>query len=237
MITDTYHFSMGEQVFHMLFPSSQGVRFDRLWNVSFFMIQYRASFTAGALMREESVRIAEELLRGIPPDLVNPDVLDTNSEQGRQRKTSEILRRFEQTDRSTWSDLPVIPVAQQQVILYYSCMKTYRLLFDFHMDVVLPRWRSLDRELTPYDAQRFLERRADEHPEIDEWTEKTWEKVRQVMLKMLTEARLLQENRLQPVQLPNHFWERFVKVGDLWFLEAVFLNESQRQATVQAVIA
>lgn len=183
-------------------------------------------------MPEESVRIIEAVRAGVPLQEVDPDVLDVNSIRGRKRKTEEIIKRLESADKSIWADLPQRKAAEQNVTLYYCCLKTYRLLFDFHMDVVLPRWRSSDRSLRAYDVQRFLEQRADSHPEIDSWSETTWEKIRQVMLKMLREAGLLQEGRLRALQLPTAFWRRFAKVGDIWFLEALFLNETQRQAVV-----
>ena len=183
-------------------------------------------------MPDESVRVTEAVRSGVPLDEVDPDVLDVNSIRGRRRKTSEITKRLGNADKFVWNDLPDRTPPEQHVVLYYCCLKTYRLLFDFHMDVVLPRWRSSDRSLRPYDVQRFLEERADNHPVIDSWSATTWEKLRQVMLKMLREAGLLKEGRLQPVQLPTAFWARFAKVGGIWFLEALFLNETQRQAVV-----
>ena len=118
-------------------------------------------------MPEESVRIIEAVRAGVPLQEVDPDVLDVNSIRGRKRKTEEIIKRLESADKSIWADLPQRKAAEQNVTLYYCCLKTYRLLFDFHMDVVLPRWRSSDRSLRPYDVQRFLEHRAHSHPEID----------------------------------------------------------------------
>lgn len=198
-------------------------------------MEYSASFTAGALMREESLQVVEEIRRGVPPEAVDPDVLDVNSIRGRRRKTSEVVRRLDSADRTVWEDLPGLSRREQQIVLYYCCLKTYRLIFDFHMDVVLPQWRSLDRSLRPYDAQRYLEGRAGAHPELETWSETTREKVRQVMMKMLVEAGLLDGEQLQPPRLPDVFWKRFVKVGDMWFLEAAFLNKAQRNAVAKAV--
>ena len=198
-------------------------------------MEYSVSFTAGALLREESVQIIEEALRGVDLKEMDPDVLDVNSRRGRNRKTMEITDRLQNADRSVWKDLSDCSVQEQQLTLYYCCLKTYRLLFDFHMDIVLPKWQAFDRSLQPHDARRFLERRADQHPEIDSWSTSTLEKVRQVMLKMLREARLLVEGQLEAPQVSPAFWERFVQVGDVWFLEAAFLNEDARRSIVESV--
>ena len=186
-------------------------------------------------MREASLRVIEEVRRGTALGEVDPDVLDVNSHRGRNRKTMEITDRLQSASRSVWDDLPERSVQEQQLTLYYCSLKTYRLLFDFHMDVVLPKWQSFDRRLRPHYARRFLERRADQHPEIDDWSPTTREKVRQVMLKMLREARLLLEGRLEAPRVSPSFWERFVHVGDVWFLEASFLSEDDRDSIVESV--
>lgn len=198
-------------------------------------MEYSVSFTAGALMREEAAQIISAVQGGTPLEEVDPDVLDINSRRGRNRKTMEIVKRLQSADRSVWDDFSSLSDAEQHVLLYYCCLKTYRLLFDFHMDVVLPKWKSFDRSLRPHDARRFLEQRADRHPEIDQWGDSTWEKIRQVMLKMLREAGFLRDGALQAPQVPRPFWERFVKVGDIWYLEAAFLKERDRSAVLDAV--
>ena len=110
-------------------------------------------------------------------------------------------------------------------------------MFDFHMDVVLPRWQAMDRTLEPHDARRLLERRADVHPEIDKWSESTWEKIRQVLLKMMTEAGLLRDGIIVAPTTESRIWDRFVRVGDLWFLEAALLHERRREAITPDVLS
>ncbi len=198
------------------------------------VMEYSAAFTAGALLHQESVQVIAAVQEHGDLQAADPDVLTANSKRARERKTREVVRRLQQMERSVWRDFLDDSVAEQKMTLYYGVLKTYRLLFDFHMDVVLPRWRSLDRRITPHDARRFLERRADQHPELDTWSPSTWQKVRQVMLKMLSESGLLYENTLQAPALPDAYWHRFVRVGDIWFLEAALLNERTRTAILEA---
>jgi len=198
-------------------------------------MDYTTAFTAGPLMPKRSARIVEEINRGTPPDEIDPSIFDINSWQGQRRKVAEIKRRLENADESVWNDVPELPTPERALVLYYCCLKTYPLLFDFHMEAVLPTWRSADRAFGPHDATRFLEQQAETHPEIDEWGESTWKKVRQVMLQMLREAGFLRDGSLHQVDRPDPFWTRFVKVGDLWFLEAAFLNEAKRRAAAQSL--
>ncbi len=198
-------------------------------------MEYTTAFTAGPLMPKRSARIVEEINRGTLPDEIDPSIFDINSWQGQRRKVAEIKRRLSETDQSVWEDLPELPAPERTLVLYYCCLKTYPLLFDFHMEAVLPTWRSADRSFGPHDATRFLEEQAETHPEIDDWGESTWKKVRQVMLQMLREAGFLRDGSLHQVDRPDQFWTRFVKVGDLWYLEASLLNEAKRRSTAQSV--
>jgi hypothetical protein len=199
------------------------------------MSEYTTAFTAGPLMPEKTAMIVEEGRRGSPLDEVDWELLDSNSWRGRRRKMAEIKRRLEHVPRSVWEDLPDQSIREQTLVLYYCCLKTYRLLFDFHMDVVLPTWRSSDRTIESYDVRRFLEQRADRHTEVDGWSESSWQKVRQVILQMLRESGLLVESRLRKKNPSDGFWNRFVNVGDVWFLEACFLNEEERRRIVETV--
>ena len=193
---------------------------------------YSTTFAAGTLMREDAARIVASL-EGGDLEAIDSDVLDVPSRPGRSRRAREIVRRLEGVPESVWGDLPERSAEEQQAILYYCCMKTYRPIRDFHLDVVVPTWRSLDPALRLHDIRRYFEDRASQHPEIDDWSEGTWSKVQQVLRKMLEEAGLLRDGRLQPVRLPLPFWQRFVRVGDVWFLEAMLLNEAERQSVLQ----
>lgn len=192
-------------------------------------MEYSTTFAAGTLLHEEALRVVAEVEGGTPLAEVDPDVLDVKSRTGRARRLREVVRRLEQTDRRVWEDLLQRTPAEQRVLLYYACLKTYPLVADIHMNVVLPAWRSLTQELYRSDVQRFLDQQAEAHPEIDRWSENTHEKVQQVVRKMLTEVGLLvQEHRLQRLRLPRFFWARFIRAGDVWFLEAMLLDKEER---------
>ena len=198
-------------------------------------MEYSTTFAAGVLLYDETRRVLAEVDSGTPLDEVGPDVLNINSQSGRERRFREVERRLEHIEHNVWDDFLRRSAIEQSVILYYACMKTYPLVVDIHMNVVLPAWRSITQELYGSDIQRFLDEKADTHPEIDDWSDATHDKVQQVVLKMLRDVSLLNGHRLQPVQLARAFWERFVRVGDVWFLEAMFLSKEERSSVVDLV--
>jgi len=196
---------------------------------------YNTTFAAGTLLYNEAGRIIREVDQGKPLDEVDPDVLDVNSRTGRERRLQEVVRRLRNTDRTIWDDFSDRSVTEQRVILYYACMNTYDLVADIHLNAVLPAWRSITQELHRSNIERFLDQQADNHPEVDAWSASTHSKVQQVVRKMLREVGLLQGDKLQRLSLPQSFWTRFVRVGDAWFLEALFLSHEERSAIVDLV--
>lgn len=198
-------------------------------------MEYSTTFAAGTLLHDEASRIIAAAEREGTLSDVDPSVLDINSKSGRERRFREVERRLENIDQNIWSDFQQRSQAEQQVVLYYACMKTYALVADIHMNAVLPAWRSITQELHRADIQRFLDEQVTAHPEIDEWSESTHDKVQQVVRKMLRQVGLLDGDRLQRLQLPRSFWVRFVRAGDVWFLEAMFLSEEERAQVVDLV--
>lgn len=198
---------------------------------------YSTTFAAGTLLHEEVLRVLQVMDPEDTLDDVSPEVLDINSEAGRKRRLTEVKRRLQNVETAIWRDLLDLPPTQQRVVLYYACMKTYALVRDIHMNAVLPAWRSIAQSLTAADIQRVLDAQADSHPEIDTWSMETYDKVQQVIRHMLTEIGMLHGEQLQRVRLPRSFWTRFVRVGDVWFLEAMFLNKDQRTAAIDATRA
>jgi hypothetical protein len=165
---------------------------------------------------------------------VSPEVLDINSAAGRERRFLEVKRRLQNVEQRIWTDLLTLSPAEQRVVLYYACMKTYALVRDIHMNAVLPAWRSIAQSLGAVDIQRVLDTQADSHPEIDDWSPETHDKIQQVVRRMLSEVGLLQGEQLQRIRLPYAFWARFARVGDVWFLEAMLLNKEERAAAINA---
>jgi len=198
-------------------------------------MEYSTTFAAGTLLHDEAVQIIEEVEGGTPLSDVDPDILDINSRSGRERRRHEVVRRLKNIDRTAWEDLLHRSRTEQRAILYYACMKTYPLVADIHMNAVLPAWRSVTQELRRADILRFLDEQSASHPEIDEWSESTRDKVQQVVRKMLREVGLLSGTTLQPLHLSDSFWTRFVRAGDVWFLEAMFLDHAMRKDVIRLV--
>ena len=154
-----------------------------------------------------------------------------NSLNSRDRKVKEIVKRYQSVPVEYWDYYVTLNSNDEKMaFLYFICLKTYNIIRDFHWDVVLNKWRQLDSKLTKHDFTRFLNWSSDKHHEIDEWSETTKAKMAQVALLMMKEVGINKNGKMQKVLLPDTFWEYFIKKGEGWFLEAMFLPKAQRDA-------
>ena len=194
--------------------------------------EYLVSFTAGGLLAEETRSVIPYLndaaILDLPTEIKHPQYLHTNAESARQRVVQELKKRYKATGQLVFDVFKDAGLPQQNILIFYTCMKTYQILFDFMFQTVLEKWLSRNLTLDKLDVQHFLDIQSASHPEIDEWAETTREKIETVMVRMLNEVGLLQGGQLHSVDAPDHFWRSFVDFGDPWFLQAMLLNKEQR---------
>jgi hypothetical protein len=194
--------------------------------------EYLVSFTAGGLLAEETRSVISYLndaaILNLPTEIKHPQYLHTNAESARQRVVQELKKRYRATGQHVFDMFSDASLPQQNILIFYTCMKTYQILFDFMFQTVLEKWLSRNLAIDKLDVQHFLDIQSASHPEIDEWTETTRVKIETVMTRMLNEVGLLQEGLLHSADAPDHFWRFFIDFGDSWYLQAMLLNKEQR---------
>jgi bacteriophage exclusion system BrxA-like protein len=76
------------------------------------------------------------------------------------------------------------------------------LLYDFVQNDLVPRWARGDHALIRADVQRFLDLALPEHPEIDEWSHATREKLAGNVLSILRDYGLLRGKEQKQIVEP-----------------------------------
>jgi len=198
--------------------------------------KYSASFTAGGLLNSETLALLPYLLDDSNVNfsglIKDSSILQINSESARSRITREIQKRYNTVGKEAFELLKSAKEGEQKIILLYICLKTYRLLFDFVFDIVIVKWLKRDIEITSDDSHYFLDIQSTQHTEINDWSDKTINKISSVMIKILKEGELLQNGKLTQLDAPNHFWKQFVGLGEVWFLQACLLNKAKREEII-----
>ena len=168
---------------------------------------YVLSFTAGALLHQESLTVAE--LYGDLGDweAVRSRVLEENLLQVRtlsaaKRVFREISSRLQQLTLAELELLRTGTRQEQGHMLWLAICKRYRFVYNFAVEVVREKVIRFDFDLS-YDAYDvFFNNKAEWHPEVEGVAESTRKKLRQVLFRMMREANLLtQDNQILPAML------------------------------------
>jgi hypothetical protein len=162
------------------------------------------SFTAGALLHQESLTVAklfEELgdWEAVRERVMDDNLLRMRTPSASKRIFWEVAGRLK---RLTPAELALLRTGTRQEqghLLWLAICKRYRFVYDFAVQVVREKFIRLDFNLS-YDAYDvFFNNKAEWHPEVEAVAESTRKKQRQVVFKMMREANLLtQDNQILP---------------------------------------
>jgi len=158
--------------------------------------EYAMSFTSGALLQRETVLIAEQYFRQRDWAAVRRVVLGENLLQARSRRTAErllgeIVFRLKTLTESQLAALVDGTEEDQRQILWLAICKRYPFIREFAIEVVRERFLQLGPLITRGDYESFFSSKAAWHPELEDFSSSTCDKLRQNLFKMLRDAGLL----------------------------------------------
>jgi len=169
---------------------------------------YNLSFTAASL-RPELCRIVAELYvtcgswSEAKQHALASNLLQSRSASSGVRLEREIRQRLQTLTLAQLSILATSTAEDRAAISWLAAMKQHAFLFEFASEVLRDKLTARESVLRPSDYERFIEIRELTHPELRELTPSSSTKVRNVTLRMLTEAGLLVEGpSLGNVQRP-----------------------------------
>ena len=199
---------------------------------------YLISFTAGGLLYDEFTSLYsylnEEKINSISKEIKTNTSLKTNSQSARQRIIQEVRKRYIAVNKIAFSNFLDLNQNEQKIFLFYTCLKTYPIIFDFIFDVIIEKWLSRDVFVDKSTVLFFLDKQSATHLEIDDWKETTIQKVASVIIRMLKEVGLVHNGELHQLEAGTTFWYSFVELGDTWFLQACLLNKEKRNGIINA---
>ena len=136
---------------------------------------YLISFTAGGVLYDEFISLYpylnDEKIDTIIEEIKENVLLKTNSQAARQRIIQEVRKRYNAVNKNTFSNFMELNQNEQKISLFYSCLKTYPIIFDFFFDIIIEKWLSRDIEIDKSSVLYFLDKQSSSHPEIDDWKE------------------------------------------------------------------
>lgn len=166
---------------------------------------------------------AESLIK---QEITENNLLLIKSETSRKRAVSEFRRRFNAVPRSFWEWFNTVSETTQLFAMFYVNLKTYRILFDFQINVVLSNWNGISQSVTYNDVLSELYQISASDEFVDSWSEETKNKVVSWFITLLVKVGLLNKktSQLSSPLINEEEFAYFLKINEAWFLEACLLD-------------
>ncbi|MBE6254620.1 MAG: DUF1819 family protein [Bacteroidaceae bacterium] len=201
---------------------------------------YTAAITGGGFLLEETKALLpllqsdnrEQLLKD---ERLNNRLLKINAETSRYRFIMEIARRYDAMPASFWVDFQAMNDDDQAVALLFVILKTYKICFDFHVNITMRKWNSISKSVTYDDIEMEFNEVSARDEFVDSWSDKTKRKVASAYLTILRKVGILDiEDKLHPLSATNFAY--YISCGEQWFLEACLLMPYEIEAIKKEIL-
>lgn len=160
-----------------------------------------------------------------------------NNEASARKILTEFKRRYNALPPTFWTWYQELGDNAQRAALLYAIIKTYRLIFDFHIHVALKKWNSVDHTLVKEDLAMEMLDISSKDEIVDSWSEQTKSKLMSAYLTILRQADMLDKNtsELKPIRLVASDYKYYVESGDTWFLDACLLTPMEKNEVLNSL--
>ena len=171
-------------------------------------VDYRLSFGTGGLYVNESIVLlnlyleCEDWSQVIEKSVEN-NILQFKSDASTRRATREICIRLQSLlpeERSFFLDTDT---QDQSMITWVSVCRTYDFIGTFASSILIDSYASYRLELGHADFDFFFEEQIQWHSELEEVTETTRKKLRQILFRMMREAGFLSRSMVLNALTPS----------------------------------
>jgi phage-related protein len=194
---------------------------------------YNGEIVAGSLLIPESRKIARLLLDNADDEkwhraIMIDNILQKRSPSTAKREAALIKNRLGLMKPELWEMIEkgTSEISTQAVLA--SAIKHSRLLGDFMDRVVRQHWQTFNHKISNTDWANFWEICSQIDPGILEWSETTYSKLRQVVFRILFEAKYLDGTRtlkLQPVTIVPEVRSYLIKNSESYVLRCMEVTQ------------
>lgn len=158
--------------------------------------KYSMAFTTCSLLNSESIQVAELYLEHKNWSQVSRIATDSNLLQYRtvsalKRTLSEIVSRLKLLSDEAINLLVNGYKEEKLQILWLAVCLRYPFIYEFSVEVVREKYRSMQYKIEQFDFDAFFNSKMNYHESLENITETTRKKLKQVLFKMMKEAEII----------------------------------------------
>lgn len=192
---------------------------------------YTAAMTGCSFMHNEMKAMLPILLSPDADTLLKKEISENNillikSETSRKKAVLEFKRRFNAVPREFWEWFATVSESTQLWAMFFVNLKTYRIYFDFQVNVVLNNWNGISRTVTYNDILSEFYQISASNAFVDSWSKETKDRITSSFITLLRKVGLLdaKTSELRSPQVNEEEFAYFLKINEAWFLDACLLE-------------
>ena len=204
--------------------------------------QYNFGFTAGAAMLNETRAMAEAYLgcgcdwERTKEKVLKENILNKEKVSTAKRYFSLIKERLETLNTAELHAFVNGSVSTQRTLVLLAICKAYSFIYDFINEYVRECFYNLQEKVTHTVFNEFYNEKKYIHPELENVTEKSVYKMRQVLFRILEQTEIIEsanDGTIRRPYLAPELEEMIVKDDAKWL--AVFLYSNNEISNLKEV--
>jgi len=193
---------------------------------------YSASLTGEPFLFYEIRQVAKLIINGFDQEKIRYEVMNNNkfqyaTEKSIPKRFTAVNKRLMVLDEREIYFLAEKPSETAKIINLYAIMKSNRLLSEFIFEVLAEKFENHNYFLEKLDLIGYFNSKKEQNEIVAAWKDYTFVKLRQVFLRILFEAGILESSKsgkLQKLSLDREVIEYFQSKGNLNYLTAMGIN-------------
>lgn len=193
--------------------------------------EYSAKLTGESFLLYEFKIVAKLKREGFSDKDIRKMVLEENLFQYKfkssiTRRLTPLLQRVNILDNTLIDMLIDDPLGNGATINLYAIMKNDRLFFEFMNEVVKEKLQNTSEIIEKKDINIYFEHKAEQNETITKWSDATIQKLKQVIKKILSEAKVLnlKTGEVHKLIMSQGLKEYLIKKGDTKYVVAMGEN-------------
>jgi len=170
--------------------------------------EYIFSYTAATLMMNETDEVIKKYLEFRDWDRVRDIVIEENimqkqSVSSRKRVFTELKRRIETLTPEQLSYVEEASSSDIRNLVFLSILKTYKFIFEFMTDIISRKVLMFDYKILNSDYESFFESKKNSIEALENITENTMYKLKQVLFRILEESMIIDNTKNKNIVKPH----------------------------------
>ncbi len=168
---------------------------------------YIFSYTAATLMLHETDEVMKKYLEYKDWDkvknlVVEDNIMQKQSVSSRKRVFAEIKRRIESLTSEQLEYVNEANSSDIRNLIFLSILKTYRFIYEFMTEVISKKVLMFDYKILNSDYETFFESKKYAVEQLENITEATQYKLKQVLFRILEEAMTIDNTKSKNILKP-----------------------------------